>query len=461
MTGRGSLRMVAVSTAAALTVSGCAFQGVNSLPLPGAKGRTSDSVTYHVELPNVNTLESNSPVMIDDVIVGSVGTLTVDNWHADVEVSIEPDVVVPANAVASVGQTSLLGSMHVQLGPPIGEEPEGRLEPGATIPLERNLSYPSTEQTLSALSVVVNSGGLGQIGDIIHNFNIALAGRQNDVRDLIGRLDRFIGTLDDQSENIVATIEALDRLSVTFADQRDVIERALREIPPALDVLVQQRPNLVTALDRLRVFSNTTTGLINDTKDDLIKDLENLAPVIKALADVGPDLTIALAYAPTFPWTQDFLDRGIRGDYLNLFAVIDLTVPRLKRTLFLGTRWADPDAVLVPAPGDPYFQVYTYDPLGAGISPPPPEDAVGAPVEGEVVPQGIGPLPGPAPAEGAPVPVPGEVAPTVPGEVAPTAPAPAGVQPLPPAVEAPPVDPVPDPNVPVPDPNSPLPSEVG
>ena len=55
------------------------------------------------------TLESNSPVMIDDVVVGSVGKMTVDNWHADVEVSVKPDVVVPANAVATVGQTSLLG----------------------------------------------------------------------------------------------------------------------------------------------------------------------------------------------------------------------------------------------------------------------------------------------------------------------------------------------------------------
>ena len=29
---------------------------------------------------------------------------------------------------------------------------------------------------------------------------------------------------------------------------------------------------------------------------------------------------------------------------MNLFAIFDLTVPRLKRTLFLGTRWGDEDA---------------------------------------------------------------------------------------------------------------------
>ena len=29
--------------------------------------------------------------MIDDVVVGSVGKMTVKGWHADVEVSLKPD----------------------------------------------------------------------------------------------------------------------------------------------------------------------------------------------------------------------------------------------------------------------------------------------------------------------------------------------------------------------------------
>ena len=124
-------RLAVVGACLALALTGCSFQGLNSLPLPGAVGRGSDAVTYHVEVPNVATLESNSPVMINDVVVGSVGKMTVDAWHANVEISVKPDVVVPANAVATVGQTSLLGSMHLALNPPLGEKPSGRLQPGA------------------------------------------------------------------------------------------------------------------------------------------------------------------------------------------------------------------------------------------------------------------------------------------------------------------------------------------
>ena len=129
-------RLAVVGSCLALALTGCSFQGLNSLPLPGAVGRGPDAVTYHVEIPNVATMESNSPVMINDVVVGSVGKMTVDAWHADVEISVKPDVVVPANAVATVGQTSLLGSMHLALNPPLGQKPSGRLQPGATIGLE-------------------------------------------------------------------------------------------------------------------------------------------------------------------------------------------------------------------------------------------------------------------------------------------------------------------------------------
>jgi phospholipid/cholesterol/gamma-HCH transport system substrate-binding protein len=383
MIGHESVRNVlAIGACALLTATACTFNGVNSLPLPGAVGRGPGANIYHVEIANVGTLDSNSPVMINDVVVGSVGKLTTKDWHANVEVSVQPDVVVPANAVATVGQTSLLGSMHLQLNPPVGEAPSGRLQPGATIPLSRSSTYPSTEQTLASLSAVANGGALGQIGDIIHNFNAALSGRQDDYRALIDHLNTFVGMLNDQGDNIVASIDGLNRLAATFAGQRDVITNALQRIPPALDVLVKERPRITTALEKLGTFSDVATRLINDSQADLVQNLKNLEPTIKVLADLGPDLDAVLAHVPIYPYGQSFIDRAVRGDYQNLFLDIDLTVPRLKRTLFLGTRWGQVGAPLVPAPGDPWYLNYTYDPLGAATNPPPAEPPAEPPPAG-------------------------------------------------------------------------------
>ncbi len=386
-------RLTVAGSCLALTLTGCAFQGLNSLPLPGAVGRGPNSVTYHVEIPNVSTLESNSPVLLNDVVVGSVGKMKVDNWHADVEISVKPDVALPENAVATVGQTSLLGSMHLALNPPLGEQPVGRLQPGATIGLNRSSTYPTTEKTLAALSAVVNGGGLGQFGDIIHNVNTALGGREPEIRELLTRLDNVVGVLDQQRDNIITSIQQLRRLAGTFAGNREVLDRALKNIPPALDVLVKERPLLTEALEKLGTFADTSARLVNDAGDDLVTNLRNLEPTIKALADVGPELTRGLVFGTAFPYGPAFADRVTQGDYINLFAVFDITYPRLKRTLFLGTRWGDEDAKLIPAPGDPFYLNYSYDPLGAGIAPPPPPPDEASNVEA------LPPPPQPAPGE--------------------------------------------------------------
>lgn len=360
-----------VTLSVALIGTGCSFTGLNSLPLPGAVGRGADAQTFHVQIANIGTLESNSPVLIDDVVVGSVGTMKVRDWHADVQISVKRGVVVPANAVATVGQTSLLGSMHLGLNPPPGEPPQGRLPDGATIGLNASSTYPSTEETLSTLSALANGGGLGQIGDVIRNTDVALAGRTDEVRELLTRLNDVAGVLDSNRDRVVESIQNLDRLAGTFAAQRDVLDRALKQIPPALDVLARQRSNITEALRTLGTFSSVLTDVVTDVHEDLVTNLKNLEPALRVLADLGPDLDAVLAYLTTYPLSQDIIDRGVRGDYMNLFAVIDLTVPRLRRTTLLGTRFGIPQNPLVPAPGDPWYRSYSYDPLGAPVAPAP------------------------------------------------------------------------------------------
>jgi virulence factor Mce-like protein len=388
----GMKRGVVAGTCLAVALTGCSFQGVNSLPLPGAEGRGPDAVTYHVEVANVATLESNSPVMIDDVIVGSIGKMTVKDWHADVEISVKPDVAIPANAVATVGQTSLLGSMHLALNPPLGEQPTGKLEPGSTVGLSESSTYPSTERTLSSLSTIVNAGGLGQISDVVHNLSTAVSGRETEIRELLTRLDNFVGVLDSQRDNIVASIQQLERVASTFAGQRQVIDQALKDIPPALEVLINERPRLTTALERLGEFGDTAADLVNRAGDDLVTDLENLGPVLGALADIGPDLNLALLWATAFPYGPTFADRITRGDYINLFATFDITYPRLKKTLLLGTRWGDENAKLIPAPGDPYYLNYSYNPMSIGMAPPPAEAMPAPPAAAPGAPGPNGPL---------------------------------------------------------------------
>jgi phospholipid/cholesterol/gamma-HCH transport system substrate-binding protein len=108
-----------------------------------------------------------------------------------------------------------------------------------------------------------------------------------------------------------------------------------------------------------------------------------------------------------------------------LFATVDISGPRLRKSIFLGSRAGQEGRDLVPLQGEPYFQRYTYDPLGRPLAPPPPGGPLSAlpgnpPTAGlQADPPGAArslPGPGSAPAQAPPPPPPvtGPVLPMVP-----------------------------------------------
>jgi phospholipid/cholesterol/gamma-HCH transport system substrate-binding protein len=334
-------RVAAALTAATVlgAVPGCGWRGLNSLPMPGTAGGGPGSFEIQVQLPDVSTVQENSRVRVGDVNVGTVTKIERQGWHALVTMRLAGDVDLPDNATAKVGQTSLLGSTHVELAPPKNAAAEGKLHQGSLIPLASGSSYPNTEQTLSALSLLLNGGGIGQIQDITTALSTAFSGREDDLRDMIGQLDTFMGHLNSQTDDIVAATDGLNRLAGQVADQKPVVDKALRTIPDALTVLKDERDNLAEALDKFGKFGALANQAVTQSKDALLAELRAIGPVLEQLANAGPNMTRALSLLSTYPFSKETVTNFFRGDYANLTAVIDLTLSRIDSSFFTGTRW--------------------------------------------------------------------------------------------------------------------------
>jgi phospholipid/cholesterol/gamma-HCH transport system substrate-binding protein len=329
----------AASLVMVLVTAGCGWRGLNSLPLPGTQGDGPGSFAIQAQMPDVNNIQPNSRVRVADVTIGHVTKIERQGWHALVTMRLDGDVDLPANVTAKIGTTSLLGSYHIELAPPADAPPQGKLRDGSLIPLSHGGAYPTTEQTLAALSAVLNGGGLGQVQDITEAFSTAFRGREHDLRSLIGQLDKFTAYLNDQKGDIIAATESLNRLVGKFAAQQPLLDRALATIPDALAVLNGERGNLVEAANQLSQFAALTADSVNKTTENLVKELKQLGPVLESLANAGPSLTRALSLIPTFPFPNETIEKWQRGDYANLTAIIDLTLSRIDQGLFTGTRW--------------------------------------------------------------------------------------------------------------------------
>ncbi len=333
---------IAVILALTAGSSGCGlqnWQGLNSLSLPGTEGNGPGSFTIQAEMPDINNIQPNSRVRVADATVGHITKIELQGWHALVTMRLNGDVALPDNATAKIGLTSILGSQHIELSPPTDAPPQGRLHQGSLIPLSHSASYPTVEQTLAAVSTVLNGGGLGQIQDITEAFSTAFRGREQDLRSIIGEIDKFTGNLNNQTDDIIAATESLNTLAGTFAANQPVLDKALATVPEALAVLNNERDNLVAAADQLGKFANLVITTVDGSKQNLVKELKDIGPVLESLANAGPSLTRALSGILTFPFPNETIEKWQRGDYANMTGIVDLTLSRIDQGIFTGTRW--------------------------------------------------------------------------------------------------------------------------
>lgn len=344
---RTGLRGGAILVCLAGVVSGCQFGGLNSLALPGTKGHGPGSFEVVLDLDNVVGLPQNSPVKVGDVTVGSVSGVAVvqrpdTTVYAAVRLSLDRHVDLPANATATVGQTSLLGSQHVELASPTDQPARGRLANGAHIKLNRTGHYPTTEDVLAALGLIVNKGNLGALQDITDQAYAAVAGRVGTFSGLLAQLAELTGFLDAQTGTIVAAMAGVDRAAAVLARNAGALGRTVETLPLALAVLNRNRGNIVAAFAALRRLAATAGRMVSQTKDDFAADFRDVFPVIKALNDNADDSIHDLELIPTFPFDRKYLRNAVRGDYLNVYSTFDLTMRRLGENV-LTTSALDPN----------------------------------------------------------------------------------------------------------------------
>ncbi|OBJ78842.1 mammalian cell entry protein [Mycobacterium gordonae] len=341
------LRGTAIAASSTL-LSGCAFGGLNSLNMPGTAGHGSGGYSITVEMPDVATLPQNSPVMVDDVTVGSVSGISAEqrsdgSFYAAVKLALDKNVVLPANAVAKVAQTSLLGSLHIDLAPPTDQPATGRLGNGSRIPESRTGRFPTTEEVFSALGVVVNKGNVGALEEITDETYQAVAGRQGQFVDLVPRLAELTSGLNKQVNDIISAAEGLNRVASILARDKDNLGRALDTLPEALRVLNKNRDNIVQAFGALNRLARVTSNVLSKTKADFAADLKDLYSVVKALNDSRKNFVTSLQLMLTFPFPNFGIKQAVRGDYLNVFTTYDLTLRRLGETFFTTSYALDPN----------------------------------------------------------------------------------------------------------------------
>ncbi|MCV7378226.1 mammalian cell entry protein [Mycobacterium alsense] len=329
---------------AALVLSSCGWKGISNVAIPGGPGSGSDSMTIYVQMPDTLAINGNSKVMVADVYVGSIKEIKLAtpktasgarDWVATLKLGVNKSVKLPKNATAKIGQTSLLGSQHVELASP--PNPVGQLKDGDTIPLKNSSAFPTTEQTLASLSLILRGGGIPNL-EVLQNevYNI-FNGRGPQIRAFLGKLDTFTNQLNQQRDDITHAIDSTNRLLTYVGGRADVLDRVLTDIPPLIKHFADTKQLLINAVDSVGRLSQAADQYLSEARGPLHQDLQSLQCPLKELGRASPYLIGALKLILTQPFDIDTVPKMFRGDYVNVSLTLDVTYSAVDNAFLTGT----------------------------------------------------------------------------------------------------------------------------
>ncbi|OBB17716.1 mammalian cell entry protein [Mycobacteriaceae bacterium 1482268.1] len=284
--------------AAALTVSGCATNGLASLPLPAPAIGSSEGYHLTAVFANALNLPANAKVKLAGADVGQLESMVARNYTAVTTLRIMDGVQLPVGSTAELRSATPLGDVFVALKPPAHPDPAaGLLRDGGTIGLDSTASAATVESVMSSAAVMVNGGAVRNFTNIINGLGKATGDQGQALGDLVDKTNVVLGKLDARSEQISTALTETSRLTDELDAKNQTLTEVMAAAEPATDTLAD---NASTVADLVEQVGDTTTQLArfpsiagtDNSGRSVIKDANTVAGAWNDVA-LAPDATLA------------------------------------------------------------------------------------------------------------------------------------------------------------------------
>jgi len=263
-----------------------------------------DRMTISAVFPDSIGLYLGNDVSVLGIKVGSVVGVHPQGTRVVVDLAVDPDVKIPADAGAVTLSPSVVTDRRVELTPVYRGGPTMR--DGDLIPLERTRTPVEIDRVFAAadrlggqLNTVLDQGGRPALADALDVTSHEFAGNGDKLRASMHGLAAAVGVGADNRDQLVELIRDVDHLTKVSADQDATIRSFTGNLTEATTLLDQQGPHLVEALDNVTDLLDRADRLIGDNRSKGEDTLHNLRVSMKTLADHRRDLAESLDVLPT------------------------------------------------------------------------------------------------------------------------------------------------------------------
>ncbi|BBX26236.1 MCE family protein [Mycolicibacterium alvei] len=243
-------------------------------------------------------MESGGKVKLRGVQVGRVRAIEAGREAVRLELEIDPDQIghIPANVEAQIAATTTFGAKYVELLSPAMPSAD-RLSAGDTV-RSRNVTV-EVNTVFQNLVSVVRRIDPGKLNAVLSAIADGVRGQGEVIGAATTDANVVLAALNERSATVQRNWQALKGFSDTYgAAGRDILDML-----DAVSVTSVTTTDHAAALDMLLLnligLSRSGIGLLEPTRENLVRAVNDLAPTTALLAKYNPSLTCVLVGGKT------------------------------------------------------------------------------------------------------------------------------------------------------------------
>jgi phospholipid/cholesterol/gamma-HCH transport system substrate-binding protein len=252
--------------------------------------------TVHVVLPESGGLYEGSEVTYRGVKIGKVSKMHVNGEGLRVDLALDDDARVPADAPVYVHNLSVVGEQYVSFEP--GSKKGPMLRAGDTVHGTKESIPLGEDVLLQDLSGFVSSLDSGELNTVIGELGTMFRDNANPLRSMVDSTQAFV---DAAASNESATIDLLDDAKTVLQTQQDNaanIRSFANDLADVTGTLADSDANVRRILDRAGPAADEVTSLMSSLRKTLPPLLLHAVNVTEVLDARLPALEQLLV---TFP----------------------------------------------------------------------------------------------------------------------------------------------------------------
>jgi len=257
----------------------------------------SESIEVTAAFDDVGDMATGAPVTMADIRVGKVSAMRLEGTEAVVTLELDPEARVPADVVARVRRTSVLGERIVDLIVPEGSETDADLlADGADISDTEVRS--DLEDLVDEGSEVLGAVAASDLAVMIDQGGRGFGGRGEELRSILDSYSEIVGAYAERGEMLKDLISNLDQFNATVAGEAESHRRAVRNTARSIEVLSEESDELERAIVSLSRLAVGGEDILDEHLDEMQNFFRQTRTILGTLEGQQRDIEQLLRWAP-------------------------------------------------------------------------------------------------------------------------------------------------------------------